>query len=405
MVHRRAFLTTLAGTAVGGLSVAAGRVDAGTMGRLAGTAGAILATPPMLWAPRADGAEFVWGVSRLARGRVELQGPGGDVVSVSTDGFGFVPQSAGVMRVRADGLRPGTEYRWRAVVEAADGEPGREESPWKPFRTLDPAAAATTFAVWNDTHEHHETIRRLHEVTPAADFLMWNGDTCNDWHEEEWLASTLLAPAGLDISAGRPLLLTFGNHDVRGKFAFRVRDHIAVPGDRPYYAFRSGPVAVVALNTGEDKPDDHPSFQGRVASQALREEQRDWLEETIVRPEFARAPYRLVFCHLPLRWLEEPEQVDYAGGGFDRYARSSRDLWHDALVRWGAQVVLSGHTHRTATIPTTADFPYAQITGGGPRMEQATWIEGRADADRMTLTVRRLHTGELAFQEEFAPLA
>lgn len=32
--------------------------------------------------------------------------------------------------------------------------------------------------MWNDTHENHETIRRLHEVTQPADFLLWSGDTC-----------------------------------------------------------------------------------------------------------------------------------------------------------------------------------------------------------------------------------
>lgn len=399
---RRSFVATLAGTAIGGASLAAGRAEAHAGGE--GARGALLATAPMVWAPRTDGAEFIWSVSRLARGWVELRGPDGHVTRAATDGFGFVPQSAGVMRVRVEGLRPGAEYAWRTVVEAADGEAGREESAWKRFRTLDPAAVSTTFTVWNDTHEHHETIRRLKEVTPGADFLLWNGDTCNDWHEEGWLGSTLLAPAGEDISEGHPLLLTFGNHDVRGKYAFRVRDHIATPEGRPYYAFRSGPLAVIALNTGEDKPDDHPSFQGRVASQALREEQRDWLEQVITRPGFVDAPFRLVFCHLPLRWLQEPDTVDYAGGGFDHYARSSRDLWHDALVRWGAQVVISGHTHRAASIAPREGFPYHQITGGGPRMEQATWMEGTADGDALTLTVRRLESGEVAFQETFRPL-
>src|SRR5690606_32622416 len=125
------------------------------------------------------------------------------------------------------------------------------------------------------------------------------------------------------------------NHDVRGKFAFQVPDHVAMPQNRPYYAFRSGPVAVIGLTAGEDKPDDHPSFQGRVASQRLREEQAAWLKRTIARPDIAQAPHRVVFCHIPLRWIEEPEQVDYENGGFDRYARSSRDLWHDTLVAWG----------------------------------------------------------------------
>lgn len=407
MIERRTFLARLAATAVGGLALPNGAVGAQPTGATGGGGadGPLLLTPAMAWAPRADGIEIVWAVSRLARGRGEFRVPGGPVDTAAADDYGFVPQSANVMRVRVDGLAPGTTYEWRAVVEAIDGEGSREETPWKSFRTLDPAAAGTTFCVWNDTHEHHETIRRLQEVTPKADFLLWNGDTCNDWKEEEWLVPTLLSPAGLDISEGHPLLLTFGNHDVRGKFAFRVRDHIALPENRPYYAFRSGPVAVIALNAGEDKPDDHPSFQGRVAFQQLREEQAAWLQRTITRPEFASAPHRVVFCHIPLRWVEEIEHVDYGGVGFDRYARSSRDLWHDALVAWGAQVILSGHTHRSASIPASESFPYAQMVGGGPRLEQATWIEGRAGADGLTITIRRAESGEVIHRESFPRLA
>jgi 3',5'-cyclic AMP phosphodiesterase CpdA len=401
MIERRSFLASLAATAFGGLALPHGRADA----RPAAGDGKLLLTPATAWAPRADGIEIVWAVSRLARGRVEIRAPGGPVATAAADDFGFVPQSAGVMRVRVDGLAPGTAYEWRAVVEAIDGEAAREETPWRSFRTLDPAAAETTFCIWNDTHENHETIRRLQELTPPADFLLWNGDTCNDWKQEDWLVPTLLAPAGLDVSEGHPLLLTFGNHDVRGKFAFRMSDHVALPEDRPYYAFRSGPVAFVALNTGEDKPDDHPSFEGRVAFQRLREEQAAWLERTIARPEMASAPYRVVFCHIPLRWLEEPEHVDYAGTGFDHYARSSRDLWHDSLVEWGAQVVVSGHTHRPASIPAGGAFPYAQMIGGGPRPAQATWIEGRAGADGLTLAIRRVETGETIHLESFPRLS
>ena len=406
-MERRSFIARMMSTTAGGLALAT--VDAGAQ---AGPAAAIepagdaplLTTPGMAWGPRPDGVELIWGVSRLARGRVELRSPGGTVAAVATDAYGFVPQSAGVMRVRLEGLPPGTRYEWRAVVEAVDGEPAREETPWKAFRTLDPAAAATTFCVWNDTHENHATIRKLHEVTPPADFLLWNGDTCNDWHQEAQLVPTLLAPAGLDISAGRALLLTHGNHDVRGKFAFRVPDHAPMPEDRPFFALRSGPVAVVALHTGEDKPDDHPSFQGRVAFQRLREAQAAWLEEVIQRPEIAGAPYRVVFCHIPLRWTEEPDRVDYAGGDWDRYARSSRDLWHSALVRWGAQVVLSGHTHRPGYLPATDAFPYAQMVGGGPRLEQSTWAEARADAERLTITMRRTDTGETVHLASFPRL-
>lgn len=400
-IGRRTFLSGLAGGAV---ALTADQARALELPRSRALDGQLLRTPPMVWAPRPDGADILWAVSRLARGRVELRGPDGSVRTVQEDGYGFTPQAAEVMRVRIEGLQPGAEYEWRAVIDAIDGDDERVETPWKRFRTLDPIASRSRFVVWNDTHEHHETIQRLQQVTPEADFLLWNGDTCNDWHEEEWLVPTLMAPAGVDISAGHPLLLTLGNHDIRGKYGFRLPEHVGFPGDRPYFAFRNGPVAIIGLNTGEDKPDDHPSFQGRVSSQALREEQAEWLERTIARPEFASAPYRVVSCHIPLRWLDEPETVDYAGTGFDHYARSSRDLWHDALVRWGAQVVISGHTHRTASIPANAAFPYAQITGGGPRMEQATWMQVDADETALTITVNRLESGEVASQDRFPRL-
>jgi predicted phosphodiesterase len=309
----------------------------------------------------------------------------------------MIHQGDALMRVRVDGLEPGKSYEVRAVVEAGDGEKAREESPWKTFRTIHPAGEKSHFVVWNDTHEHHETIKRLHEVTPSADFLLWNGDTCNDWHKEEWLVPTLLHPAGCDVSKGRPLLLSTGNHDVRGKWAFRLREMMAMPKGRPFYAFRSGPVAFVCLHTGEDKPDDHPSFGGRVAFEALRREQAEWLLKATAEPEIRDAPHKVVFCHIPLRLAREHGVPDYQGGGYDHFARECRISWHEALVKWGAQVIISGHTHRDAWIPANEEFPYAQMISGGPKMESARWIEGMADASGLKLTMRDL-TGKVAHE-------
>ena len=66
---------------------------------------------------------------------------------------------------------------------------------------------------------------------------------------------------------------------------------VATPNGRPFYAFRSGPLAAICLHTGEDKPDDHPSFRGRVAFDELRREQAEWLAEVIHQPDFRDAPY------------------------------------------------------------------------------------------------------------------
>lgn len=347
-----------------------------------------MVTPLVLMAPRSDGLEAVWAVSRLSRGWLEWESTDGSSGRVKSDRFGFVPQGHKVLRVRMDGLTPGRSYRVRSVTVAVeDGE--TETSPWKSFRTLDPAASETTFAVWNDTHVNQPTLQQLHQQTTAADFLVWNGDTCNDWKSEDLLIPTLLHPGRCDISAGRPLLVVWGNHDVRGKYAFEMPEMVATPNGRPFYAFRSGPVGVICLHTGEDKPDGHPSFSGRVAFDQLRQEQAAWLAETVRRPEIGGAPYRVVICHIPLRGVDESPQ-DYDTGGFDRHSGRSRAAWHDSLVAWGAQVIVSGHTHRTTWIPPSTEFPYAQLIGGGPAPTAATWIDARADSQRLRLVVRDL---------------
>ncbi|MES2705761.1 MAG: metallophosphoesterase family protein [Verrucomicrobiota bacterium] len=353
--------------------------------------GPLVTSPAALMAPRADGLDVVWAVSRLSAGRVEWELSDGTRGLAGSDAFGFVPQGENVLRVRLAGLPAGASGRLRTLTTPTiPGGGAVETGEWREFKTLNPAAAETKFVVWNDTHENAPTIKALHAATPPADFLLWNGDTCNNWITREMLEPTLLHPAGCDITAGRPLFITIGNHDVRGPWAWRTEEMIATPAGRPFWAFRSGPVAVICLHTGEDKPDDHPSFGGRVAFDALRREQADWLAKVIETPELRDAPHRLVFCHIPLRWKVETVP-DYANGGYDSYSIRSRDAWHRSLVKWGAQTVISGHMHEHAWLPPAeGTFSYGQLVGGGPQPRSATWIEGHAHADGLALTMRNL---------------
>jgi len=391
---RRGFLATaFGGVAVGGLaSKAKGQGGSGA------TTG-LVTSPPVVMAPRGDGVEIAWSVSRLSLGWVELKTAEGTKY-LAQDGWGFMPQGEKVLRARLDGLKPGTFYRYRVVTEAAEGSALRVESEWREFRTLDPGSSSSRFVVWNDTHDNGETLKALDAATPAADFLLWNGDANkNKWTSEELIVPTLLNPGGTDFTAKRPLAFSWGNHDVRGEYGFQVSDYIAMPEGRPYYAMRSGPLAAVVLNTGEDKADEHPSFKGRVAFDALRREQVVWFErEVLGRPEFRDAPYRVVFCHLPLRWVDDGRQRT-----FDIFSARSQVLWHEMLVKWGTQVVISGHIHRAGKIEANAEFPYAQITGGGPTLDQATWIDGEADSKCLRLKVNAL-TGETRIEMEFPPI-
>ncbi len=368
--------------------------------------GGIVTSAPVVMAPRADGFEVVWGVSRLSRGWLEWEAADGSSGVATADPFGMVPQGERVLRVRTSGWPAGTALRVRAVTEAVAWPRRRHESEWKMVRTLDQASETARFAVWNDTHQRDDTLRGLHAATPEVDVLVWNGDLCNDWTDPSLFIPTVLSPAGLDVSTGRPLAVVVGNHDVRGTWAYQLEEFVATPEGRPFTAFRIGPVACIVLHTGEDKPDSHPSFEGRVAFEPLRAEQAQWLREVTQCPEFRDAPYRVVFCHIPLRWTREPV-VDYEGGGYDDFSRMSRDAWHDALVAWGAQVVISGHTHAPAWLEPTAEFPYGQLVSGGPDAdaasdEAAVWIEGAADPSGLVLTLRNLG-GDVLHETRLAP--
>lgn len=368
----------------------------------------LVMSPPVVMAPRPDGFEVVWAVSAQSRGWVEwrLADEGPDQSRVADCGpYGFVPQGSQVLRIRLDGLTPGQDHLIRTVTVAVD-DGHQEVSDWKPVRTLDPSADSATFLAWNDTHQREDTLAALDDASPGADVWVWNGDVCNNWNDPAEIVPTILSPAGRDVTAGRPMMFGWGNHDVRGPWAHRVPEVVASPYGLPYHGFRIGPVAAIVLSTGEDKPDDHPSFAGRVSFAELRRRQADWLAEQIKRPGFVDAPYRVVFCHMPLRWLDEPvlTDLDYESGKWDHYSRVSRELWHDALVEWGTQIVVSGHTHRSALIEAEPGAPYVQLTGGGNTPDIATWIEGRADRSHLRVTAHRLD-GTIAHQVEFNPLA
>lgn len=75
----------------------------------------------------------------------------------------------------------------------------QQVSPESSFRTLDPSADTTTFAVWNNTRENAETLKALDKLTNAMkpDFMLWNGDQSNDVHFENQMTGQFLSPRDL----------------------------------------------------------------------------------------------------------------------------------------------------------------------------------------------------------------
>lgn len=387
----------------------------------------IEATPmgsPAVYAPTSEGATVIWPVPVNSVGWVsysELGVEGAEQIA-KADGFGFIANSDHVLRVRLKGLKPGKTYRYRThtrpvcttpkAVEAAKVTVGEIRE----LRIPNPEAKETVFCVWNDTHDVPATLTRLAELTreQAADFLLWNGDVVGDRiGRASDIPGLFLQPrGGVDLSMGPPVFFVRGNHDCRGAEANRLPGYVDYPENRPYFSFRSGPVAGIVLDTGEDKPDDHPYLLGLSDFGSLIREQGEWLTREIEKPHLKDAPYKVVFCHIPLRWRDE-FTPDYAGGGakgFDHWSARGRAAWHEPLVKWGAQLVVSGHTHHRWFAPASSEFPYAQLVGGGPGRAGFTGddrpylIVVRADAGQMTCRLLDLSDAATVFETSFPAL-
>lgn len=346
---------------------------------------------PVLTNPAPDGVTVIWAANAPSTGWVEY----GETEQLGQQARGWdrglLPFEDRYMKIRLQGLKPGTRYFYRVRAEytvydwhkgiLCDTEPAAISEIFS-FTTPDTQAKEASFTIWNDTHEQADTLRALHaahEKSPG-DFMLWNGDLATDLYSEEMMLEQYLNPAGLPFAARVPYHFVRGNHDTRGPFARHIGRVTDVPENRFYYTFRQGPLAVIVLDTGENEAD--PVFSKLSDFYPYRAEQALWLAKAIERPEFRNAPFRLLVCHIPLWWRNEKRM--------GTYCMDARVKWHDLLVKGGIQAIISGHTHDADCYLANEHHPYIQLIGGGPRPAGATYVKGHANGQRLKLTQCKL---------------
>ena len=285
-----------------------------------------------------------------------------------------------------------------------------ETTEVRALRIPDPAAASVRVAIVNDTHENVETLAKLPGRIDAAapHLLVWNGDTCNDFDAKDDPAAILLTPgATADKPSGggwastRPLWFVAGNHDVRGERAREITDILATGPERdlPWnFALRDGPLALIGLDTGEDKPDAHPVFAGTAAYEPYRERQAVWLKEALARPEIAAAPFKVVVCHIPLRGVGN-DNPGTSTSGYADYCGFGAALWLPLLREAGVRMIVSGHTHDWRIDDPTEKLPITQVVGGGPQPARATLTVIDVTAEQLSVRIEDLTGKPLAARE------
>ncbi len=408
--NRREFLTTLgAGAMTAGLAVPTVAIDDPPPGSAVDkpqTVESITDSPPVLQNPTESSMTIAWAVRAPATGYIEYGADQKLGLRADAPRYGLNPFSDRYLSATITGLKPGQLVHYRTCVvpikfeSAYKIEAGAvQTSPIYQFRLPDPAASKATFSLINDTHQNIETLRSLTQQIADAkdDFVIYDGDVFNDVYTDGQIVEHVLRPAGAAYAAERPLLFVNGNHDHRGPLARRLSLAFTPwAAEEPLgrcFAVRHGPLAIIGLDTGEDKPDRHPIFAGLANFEKYHEAQRDWLVAALKRPAIAAAPFVVLICHIPLCGRPKDNGGDTLEG-FAAYARHARDLWHPVLEQAKVQLVISGHTHEYRYDPPTKDHRYAQLVGGGPRPNIATFIRGSATAERLEIVATKLDKKE-----------
>ncbi|HPW75866.1 MAG TPA: FN3 domain-containing metallophosphoesterase family protein [Kiritimatiellia bacterium] len=384
-------------------------------------------TPPSLQIPAPTSMGIVWGVTTRATGFVDwaTRPDFSDARRVFAGSTGLRTLDDAALGVRLTGLAPDSVYHYRTGTVPIDFRGPYKILPGEPvlsdaysFRTPG-MRSPSSFAVINDTHENHKAFAllaaKLKELNPAV--TVWNGDLC-DWLDQmPKMLQTLLNPGKSAFAVSRPFLFTPGNHDYRGLLARELPRLLLTrePTERASaywtlernYAYRQGEIALIGLDTGEDKPDGHPAWGQLAQFTPYRELQAKWLADTLERPEIKSAPYLVAFCHIPLFDDSPKANPGDRLDGWASWQRHCHDLWSPLFERYGLQLVITAHTHRFRFDAPTAKRSWAHMVGGAgcdvPPKGQLTVLEGRVIGDRLKLTAHNLTDGSTLGEHTFAP--
>ena len=301
---------------------------------------------PTLQCPTDTGITVCWAVNGLSLGSIEF-GINPNELNQTAYGemTGLKAYHDRFFQIRLEGLEPGRRYYYRTATTPLEYVAGHIQRRGETifgdifsFETPCPGRKTATFSVINDTHNRSETLKlvtkKLSELD--ADYTIWNGDILGSYDDSEKSVQAVLKPGGgASFSTDRPLLYVPGNHEYYGRWA-RNLPYLFAPWEHPNiedrkfsrnFVVRNGPLALIGLDTGDNRSDTNPDKDGTIMFDPYRSAQRDWLERALKSPAVATALFVVTVCHIPL-FDPNPE----ANGGdipvaHGRFQRQAGKLW------------------------------------------------------------------------------
>lgn len=342
-------------------------------------------TPPYLQALTPSSVVIKCMTSAVSNTQV-IYGEQAPEISVQPECDGFKQANQTLFSVELTGLKPGTRYQYQLrsqqilsfkPYELSYGE--EIESEVFSFTTPEENAQSVSCLVLNDIHDRPDSFSKLLDMhtDDSFEFVFLNGDMFDYQQDQQQLIDHLIAPCTALFASEKPFILSRGNHETRGRFARNIKPYFAYPGKRFYYSFMQGPVFFIVLDTGEDKPDDTPVYAGIVNFDDYRREQAQWLRRVMESEAYKRAPFKVVFMHIP-----PFHSGDWHG------PMHCRELFTPLFEEYKIDMVIAGHTHRYGVHEPDEDHSYPIIIGGGPQAGRRTLIHLQADARQLKVVMK-----------------
>lgn len=179
------------------------------------------------------------------------------------------------------------------------------------------------------------------------DLLILNGDI-QDFSSR--VSQTLLPyKIASRLTGGElPVIITRGNHDLRGKASQLLSELYPCAGGRFYYTARVGCIEFLVADCGEDKPDNHREYGGSASYHPFRLEETEFIERAAESGSFfaPEVKYRFILSHVPFsvrnkeNWGREISPFDIED---DIYCR-----WCEIIKnKIKPQLFIAGHFHET----------------------------------------------------------
>jgi predicted phosphodiesterase len=273
---------------------------------------------PMLQDVRPDAMTLIWETDgNLARHYVDWGRSNMTEHTLSQIETLQIDSTHFVQRATIPSLEPETTYVYRV-------RSGTSATPGYTFMTAPKRSTPFVAAWWGDNHAGTVTLAKhvTNLLAHAPNLICVAGDMVNSGNAiSEWHNYWFKPLETLNAAQTTPVIYARGNHDGEHALAYA---YSTLPGNEAWFAFDYGNSRFIFLDSEVPTSSSNDQF--------------NWLQAELNRPETQQAAFRIVCFHRP------PYVNLWNGGGYTGETFVRND-WVPLFTQKNVDVVISGHAH------------------------------------------------------------